>query len=73
VLFFLYPRLPPVRIVGSDLAHAVPLTLVAGLGLWLIGSVDWYIVGPYWSVPCRGYQSVATWRPAFRIASCSPS
>ena len=30
VLFFLYPRLPPVRIVGSDLAHAVPLTLVAG-------------------------------------------
>jgi uncharacterized membrane protein YfcA len=41
VLFFLYPRL----IVGSDLAHAVPLTLVAGLGHWLIGSVDWYIVG----------------------------
>src|SRR4029077_13325730 len=38
-------RLPPVRIVGSDLAHAVPLTLVGGLGHWLIGSVDWYIVG----------------------------
>jgi uncharacterized membrane protein YfcA len=45
VLFFLYPRLPPVRIVGSDVAHAVPLTLVAGLGHWLIGSVDWPIVG----------------------------
>jgi uncharacterized membrane protein YfcA len=45
VLFFLYPRLPPVRIVGSDLAHAVPLTLVAGLGHWIIGSVDWHIVG----------------------------
>ena len=45
MLFFLYPRLPPVRIVGSDLAHAVPLTLVAGLGHWLIGSVDWHIVG----------------------------
>ena len=45
VLFFLYPRLPPVRIVGSDLAHAVPLTLAAGLGHWLIGSVDWSIVG----------------------------
>ena len=28
---FLYPRLPPARVVGSDLAHAVPLTLVAGL------------------------------------------
>ena len=45
VLFFLYPRLPPVRIVGSDLAHAVPLTLVAGMGHWVIGSVDWSIVG----------------------------
>jgi uncharacterized protein len=45
VLFFLYPRLPPVRIVGSDLAHAVPLTLVAGLGHWILGSVDWHIVG----------------------------
>jgi uncharacterized protein len=45
VLFFLYPRLPPLRVVGSDLAHAVPLTLVAGLGHWVIGSVDWSIVG----------------------------
>jgi uncharacterized membrane protein YfcA len=45
VLFFLYPRLPPVRVVGSDLAHAVPLTMVAGLGHWVIGSVDWSIVG----------------------------
>jgi uncharacterized protein len=45
VLFFLYPRLPPARVVGSDLAHAVPLTLVAGLGHWLIGGVDWRIVG----------------------------
>ena len=37
--------MPSVRIVGSDLAHAVPLTLVAGLGRWIIGSVDWHIVG----------------------------
>jgi len=28
-------------IVGSDIAHAVPLTLVAGVGHWLLGSVDW--------------------------------
>src|SRR5271165_1042077 len=46
VLFFLYPRLPPARVVGSDLAHAVPLTLVAGLGHWLIGGVDLHILGP---------------------------
>ncbi len=44
-LFFLYPRLASIRIVGADLAHAVPLTLVAGLGhLWL-GSVDWVLLG----------------------------
>jgi uncharacterized membrane protein YfcA len=54
VLFFLYPRLPPVRIVGSDLAHAVRLTLVAGLGHWLIGSVDWYIVGALLLGPLPG-------------------
>lgn len=45
VLFFLYPRLPAVRIVGSDIAHAVPLTLVAGLGHWWLGSVNWSLLG----------------------------
>jgi uncharacterized membrane protein YfcA len=45
VLFYLYPRLPTIRIIGSDVAHAVPLTLVAGLGHWLIGSVDWSLLG----------------------------
>ncbi len=45
VLFYLYPRLPTIRIIGSDLAHAVPLTLVAGLGHWLLGSIDWSLLG----------------------------
>lgn len=40
-LIFLYPRLPMVRIVGSDIAHAVPLTLVAGLGHLVLGGIDW--------------------------------
>jgi uncharacterized membrane protein YfcA len=44
-LFFLYPKLSPVRIVGSDVAHAVPLTLVAGLGHWWLGTVDWVLLG----------------------------
>jgi uncharacterized membrane protein YfcA len=39
-LFFLYPRLPIVRIVGSDIAHAVPLTLLAGLGHWYLGTIN---------------------------------
>jgi uncharacterized membrane protein YfcA len=33
------------RIVGSDIAHAVPLTLVAGIGHWAMGSVDWALMG----------------------------
>ncbi len=40
VLLLLYPALPLPRIVAADIAHAVPLTLVAGLGHASIGSVD---------------------------------
>ncbi len=43
-LFFLYPALPAVRIIGADIAHAVPLTLVAGLGHWWLGSIDWVLL-----------------------------
>jgi len=44
-LFFLYPAMPALRIVGSDIAHAVPLTAVAGIGHWFLGSVDWLLLG----------------------------
>ncbi len=40
VLLLLYPRASMKVIVGSDIAHAVPLTLVAGAGHWWLGSVD---------------------------------
>ncbi|MEE4454275.1 sulfite exporter TauE/SafE family protein [Novosphingobium resinovorum] len=40
VLLVLYPRLPVARIVGSDIAHAVPLTLIAGTGHWVMGDVN---------------------------------
>jgi uncharacterized membrane protein YfcA len=43
-LLFLYPGLAAVRIVGADLAHAVPLTLLAGLGHWWLGSIDWTLL-----------------------------
>lgn len=39
-LLLLYPRLATGRLVGSDIAHAVPLTLIAGVGHWAMGSVD---------------------------------
>jgi uncharacterized membrane protein YfcA len=45
LLVLLYPRLPIGQIVGSDIAHAVPLTLLAGIGHWLLGSVDLGIIG----------------------------
>jgi uncharacterized membrane protein YfcA len=43
-LLILYPRLPVARIAGSDIAHAVPLTLIAGIGHWLMGSVDFMLM-----------------------------
>src|SRR5260221_8882095 len=44
-LVLLYPRLPTARIVGSDIAHAVPLTLLARIRHWLMGSVDLHLIG----------------------------
>ncbi|HLX15347.1 MAG TPA: sulfite exporter TauE/SafE family protein [Bradyrhizobium sp.] len=44
-LLLLYPQLPMSRIVGSDIAHAVPLTLIAGIGHWAMGATDWQLMG----------------------------
>jgi uncharacterized protein len=44
-LVFLYPHLPTQRIVASDIAHAVPLTLLAGVGHWWLGTIDWPLLG----------------------------
>ena len=44
-MLILYPKLPITRIVGTDVAHAVPLTLVAGLGHASIGTVDYQLLG----------------------------
>lgn len=44
-LVFLYPKQPIARLVGSDIAHAVPLTLIAGIGHWWLGSTDWLLLG----------------------------
>jgi uncharacterized protein len=41
LILLLYPRLPAQRLVGTDIAHAVPLTLVAGIGHATLGHVDW--------------------------------
>lgn len=44
ILMVLYARLPVLQIVGTDIAHAVPLTLIAGLGHLSLGNVDFYLL-----------------------------
>jgi hypothetical protein len=45
MLVFLYPlRLSPARLVGTDLAHAIPLALVAGAGHILLGNVNFTLL-----------------------------
>lgn len=43
-LVLIFPQLPLIRIIGSDVAHAVLLTLVAGVGHLLSGSVDFHLL-----------------------------
>ena len=45
LLMVLYPSLRTTRIVGTDIAHAVPLTLLAGAGHWYLGNVDFVLLG----------------------------
>lgn len=41
LILLLYPRLDMKRLVGTDIAHAVPLTIVAGMGHASMGNVNW--------------------------------
>lgn len=40
VLLILFPTMKVRDIIGSDIVHAVPLTLIAGAGYWFLGEVD---------------------------------
>jgi len=44
LILLLYPRLPAQQVVGTDIAYAVPLTLVAGIGHATLGHVDWSLL-----------------------------
>lgn len=44
ILFMLFPSWPTKHVVGTDIAHAVPLTLVAGLGYMFNGLVDYSLL-----------------------------
>jgi hypothetical protein len=43
-LLILFPLLATVRIVGTDIAHAVPITLLAGFGHAFLGNVNWWML-----------------------------
>jgi hypothetical protein len=45
LLVMLYPRMPSAHIAGTDIAYAVPLTAIAALGHWWLGSIDWVLLG----------------------------
>jgi uncharacterized membrane protein YfcA len=46
ILMVLYPRMPALQIIGTDISHAVPLTLIAGLAHFLLlGNVDFMLLG----------------------------
>lgn len=44
LILLLYPRMEARQLVGTDIAHAVPLTLVAGIGHATLGHVDWSLL-----------------------------
>jgi uncharacterized membrane protein YfcA len=72
-LVMLYPKMPAQRIVGSDIAHAVPLTLLAGLGHSVLGTIDLHILVSLLcgSIPAIVVASVASARMSDTIVRVS--
>jgi uncharacterized membrane protein YfcA len=44
ILVLLYPNLKPAEVAGTDIAYAVPLTAIAALGHWWLGSINWALL-----------------------------
>ncbi|WP_432380268.1 sulfite exporter TauE/SafE family protein [Duganella sp. P38] len=44
LLVMLYPRLTAAEVAGTDIAYAVPLTAIAAIGHWWLGSIDWSLL-----------------------------
>jgi uncharacterized membrane protein YfcA len=44
LLVMLYPRLTPAEVAGTDIAYAVPLTAIAAVGHWWLGSINWVLL-----------------------------
>ena len=44
LLVMLYPRMTSAEVAGTDIAYAVPLTAIAALGHWWLGSIHWELL-----------------------------
>lgn len=44
LIVMLYPRLSAAEVAGTDIAYAVPLTAIAAVGHWWLGSIDWSLL-----------------------------
>ena len=44
LLVLLYPRMSSAEVAGTDIAYAVPLTAIAALGHWWLGSINWELL-----------------------------
>lgn len=44
VILMLYPHMSPAEVAGTDIAYAVPLTAIAAIGHWWLGSIDWTLL-----------------------------
>ncbi|MYN16652.1 TSUP family transporter [Rugamonas sp. FT107W] len=44
LLVMLYPRLSAAEVAGTDIAYAVPLTAIAAIGHWWLGSINWSLL-----------------------------
>ena len=79
-LVLLYPRISMARIVGSDIAHAVPLTLIAGLGHGAMDLLDLHTLLSLLAGSFPEFLSAAgsphafpTWPCAMFLLACSSS
>jgi hypothetical protein len=45
ILVLLYPKMPAAHVAGTDIAYAVPLTAIAAIGHWWLGSINWELLG----------------------------
>jgi uncharacterized protein len=76
VLLLLHPNMPAGRVVGSDIAHAVPLTLLAGAGHWYLGSINWdllvtLLIGSLPGIMLGSYLATRARETAVRFALAS--